>query len=126
MDFRKRRLCQEIKATCVLVVGDTTFKDLPSDMSCEKSEAYLESSRKFSIFAKIINGYEPLTIFQKSSIVDVRLGSKYASVQGFKSTPFEGAKIIGNTTDILASRFHQSSVNNVTNFHFHTILCAGL
>ena len=48
----KRRLCQEIKATCVLVVGDTTFKDLPSDMSCEKSEAYLESSRKFSIFCE--------------------------------------------------------------------------
>ena len=30
--------------------------------------------------AKIVNDFYPLTIFKKSSIVDVRLGSKYASV----------------------------------------------
>ena len=31
-----------------------------------------------SVFAKIANGYKPLTIFAKTSIVDVWLGSKYA------------------------------------------------
>ena len=33
-----------------------------------------------SVFAKIVNGYKPLTIFAKKSIVDVRLCSKYGSV----------------------------------------------
>ena len=31
------------------------------------------------LFAKIANDWEPLTIFVKSSILDVRLGSEYAS-----------------------------------------------
>ena len=34
-----------------------------------------------SCFAKIINGFQLLTIFAKSSIADVQLGSKYTYVQ---------------------------------------------
>ena len=30
-------------------------------------------------FAKIVNGFNPLTIFAKRSILDIRLGSEYAS-----------------------------------------------
>ena len=33
-----------------------------------------------SVFAKIVDGYNPLTIFVKKSIVDVPLGSKYISL----------------------------------------------
>ena len=33
-----------------------------------------------SIFVKIVKGYTSLTIFAKSSIADVCVGSKYASV----------------------------------------------
>ena len=32
---------------------------------------------KIIIFAKIINGWKPLTIFDKCSIWDIRLGSEY-------------------------------------------------
>ena len=31
------------------------------------------------IFAKIVNGFQPLTIFAKSCILDVLQGSEYAS-----------------------------------------------
>ena len=34
------------------------------------------------IFAKIVNGFQPLTIFAKSSILDVLQGSEYASGGG--------------------------------------------
>ena len=39
----------------------------------KQSNIYVQSSD----FAKIVNGYKPLTIFAKSSIVDVQLDSKY-------------------------------------------------
>ena len=32
------------------------------------------------IFAKIVNNWKPFIIFAKSSILDARLGSEYASV----------------------------------------------
>ena len=43
------------------------------------SEAYSEPSRIYQteLFAKIVNGFQQLTIFAKSSILDVRLGSEY-------------------------------------------------
>ena len=31
------------------------------------------------LFAKIVNGFDPLTVFVKSSISDIRLGSGYLS-----------------------------------------------
>ena len=34
---------------------------------------------KILLFPKIVYGFQPLTIFAKSSILDVRLGSEYAS-----------------------------------------------
>ena len=46
-----------------------------------KSEVYPDPSwtSKIGLFAKIINGFQPLTIFAKSSILDVQLGSEYTS-----------------------------------------------
>ena len=43
---------------------------------------YLEPSQtsKMDLFAKIVNVFQPLTIFAESFILDVRLGSAYASV----------------------------------------------
>ena len=38
------------------------------------------------LFAKIVNGQKPLTISAESSIIDVRLGSKYVSVSVFSIT----------------------------------------
>ena len=44
------------------------------------TEAYSEPSRTFTMkfFAKIVNGFQALTIFGKSSILGVHLGSEYA------------------------------------------------
>ena len=44
-----------------------------------KSEAYPDPSwtSKIGLFAKIVNRFHPLTIFAKSSILDVQLGSEY-------------------------------------------------
>ena len=36
------------------------------------------------IFAKIVDGFQPLTILAKSSILDVWLGSEYVSRVGYK------------------------------------------
>ena len=45
--------------------------------SSEYPEAYLEPSRtsEMELFAKIVKGFQPLTIFAKSFILDVGLGS---------------------------------------------------
>ena len=42
-------------------------------------DAYSEPSRtsKMKLFPKILNGLKQLIIFAKSSILDIRLGSKY-------------------------------------------------
>ena len=44
-------------------------------------KAHLKPSQRFTseLFSKTVYGFQPLTIFAKSSIVDVRLGSEYAS-----------------------------------------------
>ena len=44
-------------------------------------EVYPEpyQTSKMELLAKIVNGFQPLTIFAKSSILDVRQGSKYTS-----------------------------------------------
>ena len=46
------------------------------------SEAYLKPSRtsEMELFAKIVNGFQPLTIFAKSSTLGVQLGAEYASI----------------------------------------------
>ena len=51
-----------------------------------KPEAYSEPTRtsKMCFLAKIVNGLESLTIFAKSSISDVRLGSEYGSASSSK------------------------------------------
>ena len=49
------------------------------------SEAYSELNResKMDVFAKPANGWKPLTTFTKSSILDVRLDSEYASAESY-------------------------------------------
>ena len=47
--------------------------------------AYLEPSKtsypvRWSFFTEIVNGFQPLIIFAKSTIVTVRLGSKFGFV----------------------------------------------
>ena len=43
---------------------------------------------KMKIFPTIVNGFQPLTIFGKSSILDVSQGSDYASLkQNFRMKP---------------------------------------
>ena len=46
-----------------------------------QTEAYSEpcQTSKIESFAKIVNGFMPLTIFAKRSILDVWQGSEYAS-----------------------------------------------
>ena len=66
----------------------------PSDIKCSfvssnfvlfriirTAEVYLEPIRTFTmeLFAKIVKGFQLLTIFIKSSILDIRLGFEYAS-----------------------------------------------
>ena len=50
-------------------------------ISLLQPEAYSETSgtSTMEFFAKIVNGFQLLTIFAKSSLLDVRLGSEYAS-----------------------------------------------
>ena len=45
------------------------------------AEAYAEpwQAFKMNLFAKIVNGWKPLTFFAKSSNLDVWQGSEYAS-----------------------------------------------
>ena len=53
------------------------FQVYPFGQYCQ--ETYLETQSKVSggaFFAKIVNDFQPLTIFEKSSIIDVRLISK--------------------------------------------------
>ena len=54
-------------------------------------EAYSELSRtsKKELFAKIVNSFQRLTFFEKSSILDVRPGSEYASEEGLRSRILE-------------------------------------
>ena len=55
---------------------------LKRDKRLCNTEAYSNTSRtsKMELFTKISNGFKLLAIFAKSSILDVRLGSKYVSV----------------------------------------------
>ena len=48
---------------------------------CIRSKANSEPryTVKMDLFAKIVNGFSPLTVFVKSSISDICLGSKYLS-----------------------------------------------
>ena len=45
------------------------------------SEAYSEPGQtsKMELFAKIVRGFQPLIFYAKSSVLDVSLGSGYAS-----------------------------------------------
>ena len=56
-------------------------KYMYSSGECFKSEANSEPRQisKMDLFTKIVHSFSPLTIFQKSSISDVRLGSEYSA-----------------------------------------------
>ena len=45
-----------------------------------KPEAYSQPSQtsKMEVFTKIVNGFQPFTVFIKSSILDIWLGYEYA------------------------------------------------
>ena len=56
---------------------------IESDLQKPIAEACEELCKvsKMESFAKIVNGFKPLTIFAKLSILDVWLGSEYTSGQ---------------------------------------------
>ena len=60
-------------------------------------EAYTEPRRtaKMKYFSKITNGWKPLAIFAKSSILDVSWGSDYAFEDGLRT--FENLKEVYET-----------------------------
>ena len=49
------------------------------------SSGFQECFAPLEHFSKIVNGYQPLSIFVKSFILDVRMGSEYASKQNICS-----------------------------------------
>ena len=52
--------------------------------SCEyldQTQIQFRQTSKMDVFAKIVHGFSLLTIFVKSSISDVRLGSEYPSAE---------------------------------------------
>ena len=52
---------------------------LISNYSNRRGVFRIQSKSMMGLFAKIVNGFQPLTVFAKSSILDVRLGFKYVS-----------------------------------------------
>ena len=50
-------------------------------VTCRIPETHFESiqTSKMELFAVIVHGFQPLTIFARSFILDVWLGSEYAS-----------------------------------------------
>ena len=60
------------------------------DRNLHNPEAYSKVSQtsKMKLCAKIINGFQPLTIFIKGSIIDAWLISKYASLKLSKNFRF--------------------------------------
>ena len=60
---------------------DTFYAVYFSYLHKNVAEAYSEPSRtsKMQLFAKIVNGFQPLIIFAKSFILDVQLGFEYVS-----------------------------------------------
>ena len=42
---------------------------------------------RWNLFAKIVHGFYPLTILQKSSTVGMRLGTKHTSADGYEAIP---------------------------------------
>ena len=57
---------------------------------CFRSEANSEpcQTSKTKLFAKTVNGFSPLTIFVKRSILDVRLGFEYPSAESMPLLTF--------------------------------------
>ena len=66
-------------------------------------EAYSEhcQTSKMELFAKIVNSWKPLSIFAKSSILDVWQDSEYSSEILWKRIPGRFAKQYGNVLDVL-------------------------
>ena len=64
------------------VIGYVFTQKFAKQIFCDTpAEAYSEPSRtsKMGLFTKIVNGWKPLNIFAKRSIVDVRQGSESVS-----------------------------------------------
>ena len=84
------------------------------------SEAYSEPSwtSKMDLFAKIVNGWTPLTIFAKRSILDVRLGSEYASDPHLPSFPdfFKISNL--EIVSIRNTRIYQNSISVIIQISF--------
>ena len=74
-DFLSKAFLQN---TFIRLPLDFCSKDLPSPIKWEVHSEPCHTS-KIELFAKIVDGFQPLTFFVKSSIFDVWQGSKYAS-----------------------------------------------
>ena len=74
-------------------------------ISLRYPQAYLEHSRisKMELLAKIVNGFQPLTIFLKSSILDIQLSSEHAS---------DTSHVTLNTGFLPTSSSFQSNIND--------------
>ena len=60
-----------------------------------KAKAYSEpcQTSKMEFFAKLVKGFKPLTIFVKSSILDVWQSSEYAPLEGLQETSVTCVKL---------------------------------
>ena len=84
LDFRTGLGCQPYNFRKYGSINHNLSNDMVSEFSkqpflklgCIQNQV---EHLRWSFITKIVNGFQPLTIFTKSSIVDVRLGFKYAS-----------------------------------------------
>ena len=74
-----------------------------SQKTLRNTKAYSELIRMMKFLAKIVNTFHALTIFAKSSILDVRLGSEndlaiYFHIYNFNKTFIKVLKLISRTS----------------------------
>ena len=60
-------------------------------------KCFQSQTLKIELFAKLVNGFQPLTIFAKVFILDVRIGSEHAS----EGIPEWGGKSLEDPVKIL-------------------------
>ena len=73
LPFPKRENPDQIRSTFASV-SETFIENFQSE-----NLKNMKPVRQIEFFAKIVDDFQPLTIFTKSSILDVRLGSENAS-----------------------------------------------
>ena len=64
------------------------------------SEAYPSQTFKVKLFVKTVKGWNPLTIFEKISVLDVRLCSKHTSEFSCKQNLGYGGFDVPNTHEM--------------------------